>query len=95
MAGVPTADWAMAPANRDRVAKEFGWPVVVKPSKQGSTVGLTVVKRAEDYQEAVTLARRYDDEVMFVRFRFGRVLLKITDCRLLLRTCDPVIGNPQ
>ncbi len=41
MAGVPTADWVMAPADGDRVAREFGWPVVVKPSKQGSTVGLT------------------------------------------------------
>jgi D-alanine-D-alanine ligase len=74
MAGVPTADWVMAPANRDRVAKEFGWPVVVKPSKQGSTVGLTVVKEAGEYQEAVALARRYDDEVMIERFVPGREL---------------------
>jgi D-alanine-D-alanine ligase len=64
----------MAPANRDRVAKEFGWPVVVKPSKQGSTVGLTVVKGAGEYQEAVALARRYDDEVMIERFVPGREL---------------------
>ena len=46
MAGVPTADWVMAPADADRVGRDFGWPVVVKPSKQGSTVGLTVVERA-------------------------------------------------
>ena len=56
VAGVATADWVMAPADKARVARDFGWPVVVKPSKQGSTVGLTVVKRAEDYEEAVTLA---------------------------------------
>src|SRR6476469_2749362 len=74
MAGVPTADWVMAPANRDRVATEFGWPVVVQPSKQGSTVGLTVVKQADGYQEAVSLARRYDDEVMIERFVPGREL---------------------
>ena len=41
MAGVPTADWVMAPADAARVGRDFGWPVVVKPSKQGSTVGLT------------------------------------------------------
>ena len=46
VAGVPTADWVMAPADRARVGRELGWPVVVKPSKQGSTVGLTVVKAA-------------------------------------------------
>jgi D-alanine-D-alanine ligase len=56
------------------VAREFGWPVVVKPSKQGSTVGLSVVKRAEDYDEAVVVARRYDDEVMIEGFVPGREL---------------------
>jgi len=74
MAGVPTADWLMAPADQARVGHELGWPVVVKPSKQGSTVGLTVVKRAADYDEAVALARRYDDEVMVERFVPGREL---------------------
>jgi D-alanine-D-alanine ligase len=74
MAGVPTADWVMAPAAADRVGREHGWPVVVKPSKQGSTVGLTVVKEAGAYDEAVALARRYDDEVMIERFVPGREL---------------------
>jgi D-alanine-D-alanine ligase len=74
IAGVPTADWVMAPADAARVGRDFGWPVVVKPSKQGSTVGLTVVKRAEEYNEAVALARRYDDEVMIERFVPGREL---------------------
>jgi D-alanine-D-alanine ligase len=72
--GVPTADWVMAPADQVRVGREFGWPVVVKPSKQGSTVGLTVVKEPSGYEEAVALARRYDDEVMIERFVPGREL---------------------
>jgi D-alanine-D-alanine ligase len=74
MSGVPTADWVMAPADAERVGRDFGWPVVVKPSKQGSTVGLTVVKRVEEYQAAVTLAREYDDEVMIEQFVPGREL---------------------
>src|SRR5918997_3954459 len=41
IAGVPTARWVMAPAAVGQVEREFGWPVVVKPSKQGSTVGLS------------------------------------------------------
>jgi D-alanine-D-alanine ligase len=73
-AGVPTADWAMAPAQRAEVEAAFGWPVVVKPSKQGSTVGLTVVKDPSGYEEAVELASRYDDEVMIERFVPGREL---------------------
>ncbi|MDQ3223490.1 MAG: D-alanine--D-alanine ligase [Gemmatimonadota bacterium] len=73
-AGVQTADWVMAPASRAQVERDFGWPVVVKPSKQGSTVGLTVVKDGRNYESAVTLARQYDDEVMVERFVPGREL---------------------
>jgi D-alanine-D-alanine ligase len=73
-AGVPTAGWVMAPVARDRVEQDFGWPVVVKPSKQGSTVGLTVVKSSSQYESAVALARQYDDEVMIEQFVPGREL---------------------
>jgi D-alanine-D-alanine ligase len=73
-ADVPTADWVMAPAARAQVERDFGWPVVVKPSKQGSTVGLTVVKSPKDYEAALRLAEQYDDEVMIERFVPGREL---------------------
>jgi len=56
------------------VTKELGWPVVVKPSKQGSTVGLTVVKRPEDLEAAVWYASEFDDEVMIEQFIPGREL---------------------
>jgi len=71
-AGVPTADWLMAPASDDEVTRTLGLPVVVKPNKQGSTVGLTVVRDAGKLGAAVELARRYDDEVMIERFVAGR-----------------------
>jgi D-alanine-D-alanine ligase len=74
IAGVPTARWVMAPAAVGQVEREFGWPVVVKPSKQGSTVGLSVVKRAAEYDPAVALAQQYDDEVMIEQFVPGREL---------------------
>jgi D-alanine-D-alanine ligase len=73
-AGVATADWAMAPISGTEVQRRFGWPVVVKPSKQGSTVGLTVVRKASQLEDAVALASRYDDEVMIEAFVPGREL---------------------
>jgi D-alanine-D-alanine ligase len=73
-AGVQTADWLMAPASADEVEKKLGLPVVVKPSKQGSTVGLSVVKKKEDLDAAVKEAWRYDDEVMIEKFIPGREL---------------------
>lgn len=72
--GVQTADWLMAPATADDVERAIGWPAVVKPSKQGSTVGLSVVKRREDFAAAVAEAFRHDDEVMIERFVPGREL---------------------
>ncbi len=71
-AGVPTADWLMAPASADEVTRTLGLPVVVKPNKQGSTVGLTVVREAAKIDAAVQLAHRYDDEVMLEKFIAGR-----------------------
>ncbi len=74
MAGVLTADWLMAPASGAEVARALGWPAVVKPNKQGSTVGLSIVRSAADLPAAVELARRHDDEVMIERFIPGREL---------------------
>ena len=71
-AGVPTADWLMAPVATEDAVRTLGLPVVVKPNKQGSTVGLTVVRDAAKLQAAIALGLRYDDEVMIERFVPGR-----------------------
>jgi D-alanine-D-alanine ligase len=70
--GVPTPDWLMAPASSDAVGAALGWPVVVKPNKQGSTVGLRVVREPAQLQGAIDEALRFDDEVMLERFIPGR-----------------------
>jgi len=71
-AGVPTADWLMSPVAAGAVERTLGFPVVVKPNKQGSTVGLTVVRAAAQLGAALELGLRYDDEVMIERFVAGR-----------------------
>lgn len=77
-AGVSTADWLMAPRNGPMdaadVGEQLGWPVVVKPSKQGSTVGLSIVRAPDELAAAVAEAFRYDDEVMVEHFVPGREL---------------------
>ena len=74
MEEVKTADWLMAPATIEQVEGMLGLPVVVKPSKQGSTVGLSLVKKREDLGPAIGEAFKYDDEVMIERFVAGREL---------------------
>jgi len=75
-AGVQTANWAMA--RRDEAPEDqlrgLLLPVVVKPSKQGSTVGLSIVRRREELAAAVAEAFLYDDEVMIEQFVAGREL---------------------
>ena len=73
-AGVPTADWLMAPVLAHDVSEALGWPVVVKPNKQGSTVGLSIVRQASDLPAALALAHRFDSEIMVERFIPGREL---------------------
>lgn len=80
-AGVATANWIMAPApgspdglDAHEVGRHLDWPVVVKPSKQGSTVGLSIVRAPDELAAAVTEAFRYDDEVMIERFVPGQEL---------------------
>jgi len=73
-ADVPTAEWRMTPVTALDAGKALGWPLVVKPSKQGSTVGLTVVKRIEEFDGALAFAAEYDDEVMVEMFVPGREL---------------------
>lgn len=80
-AGVATPEWLMAPVTAEQVSKTLGWPVIVKPSKQGSTVGLTLVREPAQLAPAITEALRHDDEVMVECFVSGREL-----------TC-PVLGD--
>jgi D-alanine-D-alanine ligase len=70
--GVPTADWMMVPAQAGDIERTLGWPVIVKPSKQGSTVGLSVVHQAADLAAAIKVAQSFDDEVMVEKFIAGR-----------------------
>ena len=73
-AGVPTPDWFVAPVDLQTVTKTLGFPVIVKPNKQGSTVGLTLVREPREFEAAIAAASRYDDEVIVERFVSGREL---------------------
>ena len=40
------------------------WPLVVKPASQGSTIGVTIVRKPSQWREALALAHRYDMDAM-------------------------------
>lgn len=70
-ADIPTPNWLMWPAGLEEIG-QLGLPLVVKPSKAGSSVGLTVVRDPRDLGDAIELALAYDDEVMIEQFLEGR-----------------------
>lgn len=76
--GIPTPRWTLLragdpPATID-VQALGGWPVVVKPPNEGSTVGLTIVTAPDDLPEAIRLASNYGHEVLIEEFIPGREL---------------------
>lgn len=63
-AGVPTPRFTVVRSRR--AGFPLGWqpPVVVKPVRQGSSVGLRFVERVEDWREALAETLRYDTEAL-------------------------------
>lgn len=45
-------------------ATHLSLPVVVKPASEGSTIGVTIVRRSSQWKDALALAHRYDSEAM-------------------------------
>jgi D-alanine-D-alanine ligase len=74
--GIPTPKFAMVRKSTDwdKVAAHLGMPVVVKPAREGSTIGLTTVRVASDFPAAYELAAKYDELVIAEEFIAGQEL---------------------
>lgn len=56
------------------IVERLGLPIVVKPAKQGSALGIRVVREAGELPGALMGALAYDDRVLLERFVEGREL---------------------
>lgn len=74
--GLPVAEWEMArPADREdpeRLLAILDLPLVIKPVREGSSLGMTVARNKEQLLAGVRLAYEYDSEVMVEQFLSGR-----------------------
>ncbi len=66
---VLNADEASNPAEHHG---EFGYPAVVKPLGEGSSVGVCVAHNDEEFNQACELASPYDHEILVERFVRGQ-----------------------
>jgi D-alanine-D-alanine ligase len=83
-AGLPTPDWAAFNATAfrelgaadtlDEIEGRLGFPLVVKPARQGSSLGVEFASSRDEVPEALVAAFSYDDRVLLERYVKGREL---------------------
>jgi D-alanine-D-alanine ligase len=83
-AGIPTPDWAAFNATAFRelgaadtleeIEARLGFPLVVKPASQGSSLGVEFAAGRDEVPQALVAAFSYDDRVLLERYVRGREL---------------------
>jgi D-alanine-D-alanine ligase len=69
--GVETPRWEVIHAGQQPT---IPLPIVVKPSREGSTVGIVIVKNEDELESAIAEASKYDRELLIEKFVSGREL---------------------
>ena len=80
-----TPQFAMLSAKSDwqKIVQELGLPIIVKPAREGSSLGLSKVTKLEDLPAAYALAAKLDRDVMAEQCIIGEEL-----------TC-PIVGDGE
>jgi len=70
--GLPTADFVMLQSEQDLdAAAALGFPLMIKPSHEGSSVGMARVENQEELRRAWQDAAQYDADVMAEKWITG------------------------
>jgi len=80
--GIPTPKWLYFERiggfdyaeTIDKIARKFQLPLVIKPGHEGSTVGLTIVKKHEQIKAAINKALKYNSVFLVEEYIPGREL---------------------
>lgn len=77
--GIPTPSFQVITEQLEEGAmenliKELGLPLVVKPSKQGSAIGVSIVRKTGELEKALTEALKYDQAVLVEEYIDGTEL---------------------
>jgi D-alanine-D-alanine ligase len=70
--GIPVVDSVtVLERHRNRVENPFGFPVVVKPARLGSSVGISIAKTPEQLRRAIDLAFEHDEKILVEEYCAG------------------------
>jgi D-alanine-D-alanine ligase len=73
--GIPTADYEVFYKNQNQAIKRtLDLPVVVKPTNQGSSFGVSIVNTEDQWEPALESAFKYSEEIIVEKFIQGRLL---------------------
>ncbi len=82
-AGLPVVPYRAMAANQSDalpdIAEQLGYPIFVKPSNMGSSIGVGTAKNSQELEEAVALASGYSNSVVLEPAVVGREI----ECALL------------
>jgi D-alanine-D-alanine ligase len=81
----------------ERLVARLGLPMVIKPVREGSTIGLTIARNADDVASGLVLAGHYDRRVIAQRFAAGTEItigVLATPELQVLPTLEIVSDNP-
>jgi D-alanine-D-alanine ligase len=77
----PRFDMCQINSDWQKIAQDLGLPIIIKPAREGSSLGLTKVTKLEDLPAAYALAAKLDRDVMAEQCIIGEEL-----------TC-PIVGD--
>ena len=69
--GIPNAKYAVLTERTETIPEGFSLPLIVKPAKEGSTFGITLVETEADWKKAVDLVFQYGDTALVEEFFKG------------------------
>jgi len=72
--GIRTPKWSQLRKDDIDSLPKITYPCVVKPNSEGSTIGLTIVKKESKLKDAMKLAFHYDDEILIEDYIGGKEL---------------------
>lgn len=66
-------EWQKNPDEvRKKINNKFSYPIVTKPTREGSTIGVFLVKEEKDLEKGIAKALEYDTEVLIEKYLNGR-----------------------
>ena len=72
---IPTADYQVFyREEKNKHELKLNFPIVVKPSNQGSSIGVSIVMEEKEWIAALELAFRYSKEILVEKFIKGKLL---------------------